>query len=160
MLRSISLALLLGWASTSFATTEVSGRVVGVLDGDTVELLLPEKKTVRIRLAEIDTPEKAQPHGKKAKQALSDKVFDKQVKVEVGGQDRYGRLLGHIYLGERDINRELVAEGHAWVYVQYVRDRSLFDVETEARRSKRGLWALPAKQRVAPWTWRKQRRRR
>jgi len=152
-----TLALLITTSATA-ERADVTGEVVGVHDGDTITLLLPEKEQVKIRLVEIDTPETKQPWGKKAKQALSEKVFGKEVRVEVAGQDRYGRLLGHIFLGARDINRELVAEGHAWVYVDYVRDRSLFDVENEARRQNKGLWALPRDQRQAPWSWRKQRR--
>lgn len=78
-----------------FATTalaaDLTGRVVGVSDGDTITLLTSENKQVKVRLAEIDTPESKQPWGTKAKQALSDMVFKRDVRVVVATTDRYGK---------------------------------------------------------------------
>jgi endonuclease YncB( thermonuclease family) len=142
------------------ATTPISGKVVAVADGDTLTVLTDSQREVRVRLAEIDTPESRQPWGKRAKQALSQKVFGQQVEIEVLDVDRYGRRVGRVRLGARDINRELVAEGHAWVYREYLRDRSLLDVEAAAREARRGLWALPESDRLEPWNWRKRHRRR
>ena len=87
---------------------ELSGKVVSVTDGDTLTLKVDRKKH-KIRLAGIDTPEKDQPWGKEAKKALVDKVRKKIITVEVVDTDRYGRLVGKVYLGERYINKELVA---------------------------------------------------
>ena len=91
------------------------GRIVGIVDGDTVDLLV-ERTQHRIRLDQIDTPERGQPWGNRARQALADKVFQEDVRVEVSDTDRYNRLIGAIWLGDRDINREMVREGHAWAY--------------------------------------------
>ena len=109
----------------------------------------------RLRLTEIDTPERAQPWGTRARQALADKVFGRQVRVLPAGEDRYGRLLGRIYVGERDINREMVREGHAWAYRQYLSDRSLLEDEHYAREAGIGLWSLPQSQDIPPWEWRR-----
>jgi len=133
----------------------LEGKVVSVTDGDTVKILTAEKKQIRIRLAQIDTPEKAQPWGNKAKQALSQKIYAKQVSIDVVTTDRYGRTVGTIWFDGRDINRELVREGHAWVYRKYAKDKSLFDDESYARSQGLGLWSLPESQRQAPWKWRK-----
>lgn len=136
----------------------VQGTIVGIADGDTVTLLVDEaggKRQQRVRLTEIDTPERAQPWGTRARQALADKVFRREVRVASGGEDRYGRLLGRIYLGGRDINREMVREGHAWVYRRYSSDRSLLQDEGAARDRRAGLWSLPDAQRVPPWEWRR-----
>ena len=103
-----------------------------------------------VRLAEIDTPERGQPWASRAKQALSDKVFRKQVEVRVLNIDRYGRTIGHVWIGDRHINREMVREGHAWVYRQYLDDKTLLDDETYTRENEIGLWSLPEVQRVAP----------
>jgi len=67
--------------------------------------------------------------------------------------DRYGRSVGKIWLGERDINRELVTEGHAWVYRQYMTDASLLQDEQAARSRELGLWSLDNP--IPPWEWRR-----
>jgi micrococcal nuclease len=115
-------ALLTSLASS--ASEDLSGRVFGITDGDTLTVLV-NREPVKVRLAEIDTPERGQPWSKKAKQALSEKVYGKVVRVEVTGTDRYGRSIGHVLLDERDINREMVREGHAWAYRKYLRDPSV-----------------------------------
>ena len=136
----------------------ISGRVVGVHDGDTLTLLDAEKRQVKIRLAEIDTPESAQPYGSRAKQALSDLVFGRDVLVDVQDIDRYGRTVGRVSVGGTDVNAALVAAGAAWVYRQYAKDPQLFALEAEARAAQRGLWALPETQRTPPWEWRREKR--
>ena len=139
----------------------VAGTVVGISDGDTLTLLVNDagqRAQKRVRLTEIDTPERAQPWGARARQALADKVFRRDVRVAATGEDRYGRVLGRIYLGERDVNRELVREGHAWVYRRYSSDIWLLDDERRAREAQLGLWSLPRAQQVPPWEWRRGRR--
>jgi endonuclease YncB( thermonuclease family) len=133
------------------------GKVVGVTDGDTIKVLLQER-TIKVRLAEIDTPERGQPWASRAKQALSDKVFGKEVEVHVVTIDRYRRTVGHVWIGGRDINREMIRNGHAWVYRTYLDDKTLLDDETHARAIKAGLWGLPESQRVPPWDWRRGKR--
>lgn len=128
------------------------GRVVGVHDGDTVTLLSGHSQT-RIRLTEIDAPESRQAFGSKAKQALSDLIFNKEVKVLLHGKDHYGRTLGRIYLGNLDVSREMIRQGYAWAYRQYLTDKSLLKVEEEARNARRGIWSQPNP--VPPWEFRK-----
>jgi endonuclease YncB( thermonuclease family) len=136
----------------------ITGRVVAVSDGDTVKIVTPQKEEITIRFAEIDAPEKDQPYGQKSKQALSDLVFNKEVKVVRTDIDRYGRTVGRVYEGEKDINKEMVKAGAAWAYLQYLTDQSIVDTETEAKAAKVGLWALQADQIIAPWEWRKAQR--
>lgn len=150
----IALCLLLLPISVIADTLE--GKVVGIADGDTLTLLAHNMQ-YRVRLAEIDAPERGQPHGNSARQALSDKVFRKTVQVEVIDRDRYGRLVGRIQLDGRDINREMVSEGHAWVYRRYLRDTTLLDDENAARTAGHGLWGLQADQVTPPWEWRRRR---
>lgn len=139
----------------SLLLAAVDGRVVGIADGDTLTLLSADHRQLKIRLHGIDTPERRQPYGARARQALAAKVFGQQVRVEVRDIDRYGRSVGRVTLGARDINAEMVAEGHAWVYRQYSRDPRLLELEAQARRLRRGLWALPEFERMAPWDWRR-----
>ena len=130
--------------------------VVGVADGDTVTVLDPARRTrIKVRLTEIDTPERGQPWGSRARQALADKVFRRQVRVASQGEDRYGRTLARLYVGDRDINREMVREGHAWVYRRYSSDAWLLEDERAAQEGRRGLWSLPEAGRVPPWEWRR-----
>ena len=128
------------------------GKVVSVADGDTITVLL-DKQQHRIRLEGIDAPEGHQDFGSKAKKVLSDKVFGKDVLVKWTRRDKYRRILGHIYLGDRFINLELVQEGMAWHYKQYSKDRALAQAEREAKEAKRGLWAQPNP--IPPWEFRK-----
>ncbi len=152
----IVLLLVLLWHTANSAS--LNGLVVRIADGDTLTLLTDDHKQHRIRLAEIDTPEKHQPYGKRAKQALAAKVFRKRVTVRTEKKDRYGRWIGHVFLGDRDINAEMVAEGHAWVYRRYSKNPALLRLERKAREEKRGLWALPESQRIPPWQWRRERK--
>ena len=155
--RLAALLFLLCILSTAHAETLV-GRVVGVHDGDTLTLLNDQKHQTKVRLAEIDTPESAQPYGSRAKQALSDLVFGKAVLVDVQDIDRYGRTVGRVSVSGTDVNAAMVASGAAWVYREYSRDPELLRLEAEAKAAGRGLWGLPEAQRTPPWEWRRAQR--
>ncbi|KSQ21564.1 nuclease [Pseudomonas aeruginosa] len=152
LLATSLLALL---AAPAAFGAELSCRVVGISDGDTFKCLTFAKEQVKVRLAEIDTPESKQPYGSRARQALSDLVFGKDVKLDVRDTDRYGRTVARVYEGQVDVNAELVTQGAAWVYRQYSRDRNLLILESEAREARRGLWSLPEAERMPPWEWRR-----
>jgi endonuclease YncB( thermonuclease family) len=138
---------------------EIVGVVSKVADGDTLTLNANGKK-YKIRLAEIDTAERDQPYGSEAKTVLSNLVLNKQVRVLViKKSDRYGRVIGRIFLGEDDVNAYMVEMGHAMVYRRYLTDQSLLELENNAKENQRGLWKLPQKDRVPPWVWRKLKRK-
>jgi endonuclease YncB( thermonuclease family) len=132
--------------------------VVGVSDGDSITVLreLAEggKQELEIRLSGIDAPERGQPWGRRAHEALAARVFGKQVRINAVTTDRYGRTVGEVYADDVCVGCELLREGHAWVYRRYTDDRVLLGLEAEARAAKRGLWSLPEAQRVPPWEWR------
>ena len=143
---------------TTAQSAELTGKVVGVHDGDTLTLLMPDGasfKQVKVRLGEIDTPESKQPYGERAKQALSDLAFGKQARIVVQDTDRYRRTVGRVYVGNVDVNAEMIRQGAAWVYRQYLKDQSLLALEQQAKSAKRGLWGLPEAERCPPWDWRK-----
>jgi endonuclease YncB( thermonuclease family) len=129
------------------------GRVVRVFDGDTIEVRVGDE-TRRIRLAGIDAPERGQPWAERSKQALSRRVFGREVRVNAVDVDRHGRPVGEVYAENVCVNCELVREGHAWVYRRYTDDPVLIGLEAEARAARRGLWGLPEAQIVPPWEWR------
>jgi len=137
---------------------EYTGKVVGISDGDTLTLLVPDGasfKQVKVRLGEIDTPERKQPYGTRAQQTLSELAFNQQARVVVQDTDRYGRTVGRVYVGGVDVNAEMIRQGAAWAYRQYLKDQSLLKLEAEAKAAKRGLWGLPEAQRCPPWDWRR-----
>jgi endonuclease YncB( thermonuclease family) len=155
-MKTIQIILCIFLTQNGFAE-DLTGKVVSIADGDTVTILDNNQQT-KIRLAEIDTPEKNQPYGQKAKKALSDFIFGKTVRIEVDTIDRYGRTIGTIFLNDLNINKEMVKAGHAWVYVRYAKDKTLFDLEKNAKENQLGLWALPEGERIAPWQWRRGKR--
>ncbi|MBS3962912.1 MAG: thermonuclease family protein [Methylomonas sp.] len=148
------LCLLIVCTNTVLAES-LSGKVVKIADGDTLTMLVAGNRQIKIRLAEIDTPESHQPYGQKAKQALAGLVFSRTITADVQTTDRYGRSVARVYAGTLDVNAELVRSGSAWVYRKYAKDRSLYELEAQAREDKKGLWALPESERTPPWEWRK-----
>lgn len=127
-------------------------RVVGVQDGDTLTCLDENNQQQKIRLAEIDAPELGQDFGKVSREALAGMVFGKTVEVVDEGKDRYGRWLAHVLVNGTDVNREMVSTGNAWHYAAYSRDKSLGQLQSQARGQQIGLWAQPNP--VPPWEYR------
>lgn len=130
----------------------LTGKVIHVTDGDTLKILVDHQR-IKIRLAEIDAPELHQAFGKKAKQALGNLVYGKDVSVEQVDIDRYGRIVGKVYIDKLYVNAEMVKIGYAWFYRKYGKDLSLYDLENEARTCRCGLWA--DSNPLPPWEWRK-----
>ena len=157
-MKTILFAIALMVLSTAVSSATVEGQVVAITDGDTIKILTPAKQQIKVRLADIDTPERGQPYGRKARQVLGDKIHRRQVEVEEVTTDRYQRLVGRVFLEGRNINAEMVEDGAAWVYRKYSDDPHLLELERQAREQGRGLWALQPDQRVPPWEWRKMRR--
>ena len=143
-------SLVLAFSFPAYA--DFSGRVVSVADGDTITVLV-ERQQVKVRLVEIDAPEKAQAFGNRSKQSLSDMCFDKEAQILEKGKDRYGRTLGRVYCVGIDTSAEQVRRGMAWVYDKYVTDHSLYQLQNEARTANRGLWYDP--EPAPPWEWRR-----
>ena len=135
---------------------ELIGKVVKVSDGDTVTILTEDKTQHKIRLNDIDAPEKKQAFGNKSKDNLANYIAGKTVTVEYTKTDRYKRVLGTIYYNNTDINLQQVKDGYAWVYKQYSNKQNYIKAEREARSSKKGLWRdnNPAE----PWEYRKQKK--
>lgn len=126
--------------------------VVGISDGDTIKVRCGEAAEERVRLLQIDAPEKKQAFGTKAKEALSDLVYAKQIHLERSSTDRYGRTLGRLTLDGTDINFEMVRRGFAWCYRKYLTDPSCLAIEADAKQAHRGLWADA--EPVPPWEFR------
>lgn len=153
MLRQCFLTafLALGLSLPVLAST-LEGKVVGVSDGDTLTVLLVDKRQAKIRLAQIDAPEKKQDFGQAAKKSLSDMAFGKQVVVEYKDEDRYGRVVGKVLVDGLDVNLEQIKKGMAWVYRQYADDQAYYSAEEVARNQSIGIWSQPSP--IPPWEFR------
>jgi endonuclease YncB( thermonuclease family) len=138
--------------SGSAQSEEFTAKVVAVLDGDTV-LVKRAKGLVKIRLAEIDAPEKAQTFGETSRRSLSDMVSGRQVKIVSQALDQYGRMVAHLSVNGQDVNAEQIRRGMAWEYSHFHSNQILIALQEEARRAPRGLWALSDP--TPPWEWRK-----
>jgi micrococcal nuclease len=149
---SMVIAAILALAISFSAWADFTGRVVGVVDGDTITVLR-NREQINVRLVDIDAPERSQPFGNRSKQALESLVKGQTVLVVERGEDRYHRTLGRIYRGDLDVNAEQVRQGMAWVYRPYAHDATLYPIEAEAKERKRGLWRDPGP--VPPWEWRR-----
>ena len=138
------------------------GRIVGVMDGDTVDLLTDSKELIRVRLSGIDAPEKKQPFGNVAKQALSDLTFDRRVVIKGYKRDRWGRLIGKVTASGVDANLQMVKRGLAWHYKKYQKEQPLEDrqiyaeAELAAKAKRLGLWS--ENEPVSPWDFRANKR--
>jgi hypothetical protein len=107
---------------------------------------------LKIRLAQIDAPESQQAFGQKSKQFLSDMAFNKNVLIDKEAVDRYGRIVGTVFVDDLNVNRKQVEQGMAWVYRQYGHDNALLQFEANAKQARIGLWADPNP--VPPWEYR------
>lgn len=116
-------------ACANALAADVSCKVVGVTDGDTLTCLTSDKQQIKVRLAQIDAPEKSQPYGKESKRALSDLVFGREVTLEPETTDRYGRTVAQVVIGGKDVNLQMVSGGMAWVYDKYAHDHEYFDAQ-------------------------------
>ena len=131
--------------------------VISVADGDTLTVLCNGSKQVKIRLSEIDAPEKRQPFGNRSMQSLSGMCLQKKAKIKPQTKDRYGRTVARVICDGIDANEEQVKRGMAWVYDKYVRDRNLYSIQDMARASKVGLWA--DNKPIKPWEYRRANKR-
>lgn len=152
-MRLLLLLLLSVCFSLSLAE-EFNARVIAVLDGDTIMVLRADKK-IKIRLANIDAPEKAQAFGMESRQALVERVLKKQIHVNSLAVDSYGRLVAELSVAGRSVNEEQVRSGMAWEYSHFHGNKHYLALQSEAQRAHRGLWAR-AGNPMAPEQWRKQ----
>ena len=140
----------------------LSGKVVQVSDGDTINLLV-DKTQHRIRLASIDAPETShgsdrpgQPFGEASRKNLADYVAGKTLTLTCYEKDHYGRDVCDVPANGTTANRLQVQDGMAWANQQakgkFLRDKALVSVQNDAQKKKLGLWAEPGA--VAPWDWR------
>ncbi len=138
-------------------STQFQAQVIKVTDGDSITVRAGEQN-IKVRLAQIDAPERGQPWGNNAREALAILVAGKTVTITPIGHDRYGRSIAQIAVGTLDVNAAMIAQGAAWAYRDYLRDPTLLELEEEAKSARLGLWAMPETQIQSPWAYRAQQR--
>ena len=111
-LRVVTLGLLLCFSLTA-AADPLTGKVVKITDGDTLYVLDANYKQHKIRLAGIDAPERKQAYGLASRKHLLSIVAGKQVTVEYQKRDRYGRIVGKVWVNGVDACLEQVKAGFA-----------------------------------------------
>lgn len=153
MRRTLLLAFFFTILTTQARAVDFKGKVVKVVDGDTIEVMR-QGKAVRVDLTGIDCPEQQQPFGKEAEQFTSRLVSNQEVTVRIKSTKKYGGIMADVILSDSlHLNQELVQAGLAW-YMKYAPDdKILADMEAKARNAKKGLWA--EKSPLPPWEWRK-----
>jgi endonuclease YncB( thermonuclease family) len=138
------------------AQTAHSESLVGVVskvaDGDTLTLMNEKNERVRVRLTEIDAPERGQPYNQVSRRSLVDMCLHQTVTVEAKSVDKYGRTLGRVRCGAFDANAEQVRRGLAWAYVRYLTDPAISAAQDEAKKLGVGLWQ--GTDPIAPWNYR------
>lgn len=147
----LALLPVLIWANVALGE-EFNAKVIAVLDGDTI-MVLRDGAKVKIRMANIDAPEKDQAFGMESRQSLLDMVQKKQVFIQSQAIDQYGRMVATVSINGRNINEEQVKHGMAWEYSHFHSDRGYIALQNEAQQTRRGLWAQNSP--MAPWEWRK-----
>jgi len=150
--------LALAWIVAPAQAETMHGVVIVVIDGDTV-LFRPDhyhpsgRAFMKIRLADIDAPEKGQPYGEAATHALATRVLHQQVELDTVATDVYGRTIARIRVGEREVGTDLVQGGFAWAASRSRRAAGLATAQRQARQAHRGLWQDAAP--IPPWVWRR-----
>ncbi len=152
--KNFFLAIVLFFIVISQVQADFNGKVVKVIDGDTVDILTPKKQKVRVRLLDIDAPESRQAYGNAARKYLATLIAGKNVFVKENKKDIYQRTLGTIFLNQININAKMVESGFAWAY-RYkgvANNKNMVKLESKAKQNKKGLWK--DKHPIAPWDFR------
>ena len=134
------------------ASAEQNLKITYFYDGDTVKIN-DGTLEYKLRLTDIDAPERNQAYGKKSRRALMQLCKNTQVQVQLSGIDKYQRNLGKLNCNQQDVSQFMVQNGHAWFYRHYSTDGTLDNAEQTARQKQLGLWAN--KNPTPPWIWRK-----
>ena len=154
---SILLLLLTGLCAPGCAEI-ITGRVVGVTDGDTLSLLDASNQTHKIRLSGIDAPEKNQDFGQRAKASFAELAHGRAASARCQKKDRYRRDVCVVKVNDKDVGLEQVRTGLAWWYRQYAREQTRQEridyekAEQDAKNRRLGLWS--GNTPMPPWEWR------
>lgn len=159
-LQNISICFALLWSLPSFAesintmgVTVERGKVAAVTDGDTFKLKTTNR-VLWIKIAGIDAPDPGQSGAGEARNALISLIQNEHVSIKAVGRDCKGQWLADVFLQGRNIGSSMVAQGQAWVSGERVSDLGVYQLQTNAKSKKLGLWGQTNP--IPPWQWREQ----
>lgn len=147
------LSFFFGYATAQTSPFELTAKVVGVSDGDTIKVLDVDNQEFRVRLLHIDAPERGQDFNKKAKEYLASLCFGNEVKIIWQKKDQYQRILAEVFVKEMNLNHEMVKQGYAWHFKKHSDDETYAQLERLAQKQRNGLWQHPNP--TPPWDFRK-----
>lgn len=145
-------AIAIGILGTSAADEDIGdlvGLCVNVPDGDDIVIRDAGNLDHNVHLGGIDAPEGKQEFAKQSQENLAKLVVGKTVRLKQTDVDGFGRLIGVVFLDEKNINQAQVRDGCAWRYIRFDKPGAYTAAEKEAREKRRGLWA--AKNPIPPW---------
>jgi micrococcal nuclease len=151
-----SLLLMIFFLMPQAELKTIYGKVTLVRDGDTLTVKTKREKLYRVRLADIDAPERGQSFGKPARRLATDLALKKTVRVNYTFKDKYGSLIGEVILPDGKIlNYEMIKAGMAWHYrVKNPHSTFLQNLEYKAWKKKLGLWVQDTP--IPPWEFRRE----
>ena len=154
MKKMIVFVLAVVLSSMVYAENELSGKVISVPDGNTIEVFANDNESYMIMLYGIDSPELSQEYGAKAQKFLQKIILNKKVTIKIQGKDRWGNRLGVILIdGKIDPRLELLEAGLAWTAERNPLEE-LESVKEKAREQGKGLWK--EKDPTPPWIYRRE----
>lgn len=159
LLKRFFIIIVSSFLFSSFVYADFAGKVVKVIDGDTIDVLTNTKQKIRVRLLDIDAPEKKQAYGNVSRKYLASLVAGKAVFIKESKKDIYQRTLGTVFSNKININAKMVESGYAWAY-RYkgiANNQEMVRLETQAKQNKKGLWK--DKNPIAPWDFRHRNKR-
>ena len=151
-ITALATAWLLVLFMMAYSQPASSAEITYFYDGDTVKII-DAGFEYKLRITDIDAPERNQTYGKKSRRALMDFCAEANIYVAISGTDKYGRKLGKLLCNQQDVSMHMVKYGHAWFNNRFSMDYSIALLQDEARKNKLGLWQ--GQQQTPPWVWRK-----
>ncbi|WP_185854718.1 thermonuclease family protein [Blattabacterium cuenoti] len=135
--------------------SSITGKVIKIYDGDTFRIETKKMEEYKIRISDIDCPEKNQSYGIEAKNFLTKKILNKTVLIKNLKRDKYNRIVGLvIYDKNKDLGKDILESGFAWIW-KFSKNVPYKKIESQARKKKIGLWKK--KNPIDPYNWRKKR---
>jgi len=153
-MKTLSAIIIFGLAGLTAIANTVKGKVVSVVDGNTLEIVSEDSETYKVVLAGIDSPELGQEFGEAAREFLEKVIMDKSIQVQFQGKDRWGNYIGVVYINKgTDLRKALLTNGLAWV-IEKETDEEFKKLEQKAREQGAGLWKEESP--TPPWVYRRQ----
>jgi len=153
-MKHFATALIFSFVTCLAMASDIKGKVVDVLDGNTLQVLGTDGKTYNILLAGIDCPELNQAFGEEAKACLSKLTLGKKVEVKILGNDRLGNAVAELLVnGKKDPRVQLLNEGLAWTS-ENTPKQNLECMRVAAQSKKKGLWKQDSP--TPPWVYRRE----